>query len=213
MTGSDVLIVALATLAGPVLAVQAQKWIERSREARIRKLNVFFSLMATRAARLSFEHVRALNMIDIEFYGRAKYQDLLDKWHVYHDHLSEQNIAKERVDAWVEKGDDLFLEMLHAMAIALGYKFDLVKLRRGSYIPRAHGEDEKAQRDIRDSLVAILSGDKPFPITVSSIAQPPGMQERVAGVQELLVECLSGRRPLQVVIQQDGRAVIQRSGS
>ena len=62
-------IIALATLLGPILAVQAQKWIEGVREQRTRKLRVFTQLMATRAARLSAEHVQAINMIDLVFYG------------------------------------------------------------------------------------------------------------------------------------------------
>jgi hypothetical protein len=59
----------LATIAGPILAVQAHKWVERLREGRNRKLRLFERLMATRAARLSAEHVQALNMIDLVFYG------------------------------------------------------------------------------------------------------------------------------------------------
>lgn len=59
----------IATIAGPILAVQAQKWLERLRERRNRKLKVFQQLMATRASRLSTDHVQALNMIDLVFYG------------------------------------------------------------------------------------------------------------------------------------------------
>jgi hypothetical protein len=67
MTTSDWAIVS-ATLLGPILAVQAQKWLERWRDYRNRKMWVFQTLMATRAARLEAEHVRALNMIDLVFY-------------------------------------------------------------------------------------------------------------------------------------------------
>ncbi|MGZ7172458.1 DUF6680 family protein [Burkholderia gladioli] len=59
-----------ATLLGPVLAVQAQKWVERAREATNRKQSVFTTLMATRQSRVSIDHVRALNSIDLAFYGR-----------------------------------------------------------------------------------------------------------------------------------------------
>lgn len=40
----------IATIAGPILAVQAQKWLERLRERRNRKFCVFQQLMATRAS-------------------------------------------------------------------------------------------------------------------------------------------------------------------
>ncbi|MBG1249207.1 hypothetical protein F4W02_18855 [Burkholderia pseudomallei] len=58
-----------ATVAGPILAVQAQKWVERARASAQRRDWIFGTLMATRQDRVSMEHVRALNMIDLAFYG------------------------------------------------------------------------------------------------------------------------------------------------
>jgi hypothetical protein len=66
------LAIVFATLLGPVLAVQAQKWIERAREKTQRKIAIFRTLMATRATFLSPAHVEALNAIPIEFYGNKK---------------------------------------------------------------------------------------------------------------------------------------------
>ena len=57
----------LAIIAGPILAVQAQKIIEGVKERKERKIRLFHTLMETRAARLSGQHVSALNMIDLEF--------------------------------------------------------------------------------------------------------------------------------------------------
>jgi hypothetical protein len=59
--------VVLATLGGPVIAVQTQKWIERASERGKRRQWIFTALMANRATRLSDEYVRALNLIDLEF--------------------------------------------------------------------------------------------------------------------------------------------------
>ena len=56
----------IAVLLAPVVAVQVQKWLELFREDRARKLWIFKTLMATRAATVSPEHVQALNMIDLE---------------------------------------------------------------------------------------------------------------------------------------------------
>jgi hypothetical protein len=80
---SDGLLIA-ATLAGPVLAVQAQKWLERSREKGQRKKNIFYALMGTRATRLAEEHVRALNSIDLEFStSRSRERAVIDAWRSY----------------------------------------------------------------------------------------------------------------------------------
>src|SRR4029453_9314693 len=73
-----------AILCGPVLAVQAQKWIETAREKRNRRLNVFKRLMATRGAVLSPGHVEALNMIDLEFAGRGRRNEQVRRrWREY----------------------------------------------------------------------------------------------------------------------------------
>ena len=61
MSFNDVLLMS-ATLLGPVLAVQAQKYIERWRDANIRRDRIFKSLMATRATRLAPQHIEALNL-------------------------------------------------------------------------------------------------------------------------------------------------------
>ena len=86
-------LIVLATIAGPILAVQAQKAVEALRERRGRKERVFAQLMATRAARLSAEHVQALNTIDLVFFGSSVLgirrrsrgeQAVLDAWKEYH---------------------------------------------------------------------------------------------------------------------------------
>jgi hypothetical protein len=90
---SDVLML-FAVLLSPLLAVQVQEWLEQFREKRIRKILIFETLMATRAAGLPPEHVRALNMIDLTFYGGVpnkrskKDQQVLDAWKEYLDQLS-----------------------------------------------------------------------------------------------------------------------------
>ena len=83
-----------ATVMGPVLAVQAQKWIERARGRREAQLRIFNTLMATRAARVSPAHVEALNAIDIHFRANgwrvptAKEREVSRRWRIYADHLS-----------------------------------------------------------------------------------------------------------------------------
>jgi len=208
-------LIILATIAGPVLAVQAQKLVERVRETRQRKLRLFYTLMATRAARISPEHVQALNMIDMEFYGRKvfgfrfqnpKEQALVESWRIYQDHLNHlaQNAAQDAIQVWSARGDELFTELLNKTSLALGYDFDRVQLKRGIYYPRAHGEQENAQLIIRDSLVKILSGEKPLPMSVTSFPVSQDTLDRQYQVQDALLEYLSGKRPLKVTIEPDG---------
>ena len=63
----DIAIV-FATLLGPILAVQAQSFVERHRARRNRRQNIFYVLMRTRATPLAPDAVNALNSVPLEFY-------------------------------------------------------------------------------------------------------------------------------------------------
>jgi hypothetical protein len=85
MTGIEIIVIAAATVAGPILAVQAQKWVERATERRRARRSIFHALMSNRATRLSDDFVRALNLIDLEFSPgklgvRAKDRAVIDAW-------------------------------------------------------------------------------------------------------------------------------------
>lgn len=184
----------LAVLSAPVVAVQVQRYLDRLREQRSRKVHLFQTLMATRAARMSLVHVQALNMIDIEFYGERGFdskprrstndQAVLDAWRAYHDQLHE-NATEETMENVVRKRDDLFIDMLHSMATAVGYHFDKVQLRKGSYTPIGHGEIEMDQKVIRESLVSILSGKKSVPIMVVSY---PAFEEALNSARQTALQ-------------------------
>src|SRR5439155_23554849 len=68
VTPSDWLTVAAIVLA-PLVALRVSVWLDRRKEKRQRQFLIFQTLMATRASGLAPEHVQALNMIDVEFYG------------------------------------------------------------------------------------------------------------------------------------------------
>ncbi|WWW34093.1 DUF6680 family protein [Stenotrophomonas rhizophila] len=174
MTISDWMIV-VATLAGPILAVQAQKAIEKARESRGRKGWVFHQLMATRSARVSGEHVQALNMIDLAFYGKGmlrrrsrKEQTVLNRWREYHDHLKDRDQQMVDADVWISKGDELFVNLLEAIADDVGYQFDRVQLRKGSYSPEAHGKLESEQHQVRQLVIEVLNGARSLRMDVAS---------------------------------------------
>lgn len=97
---NDVAIV-VATLLGPVLAIQAQKILERSRDRKERRMVIFRTLMATRASVLSPAHVEALNAIPIEFYGNTgKLKEINEAWKLYLDHLGPTNVVG---DVWNQR--------------------------------------------------------------------------------------------------------------
>lgn len=162
-----------AVLIGPVLAVQAQKTIESWRERKLKKLSIFKTLMATRGTTLSPAHVEALNMIDLEFSGRkAKVKKVIDAWKIYLDHLHSLNIDHSdpsynvKLDTWTERSKELLAELLYEMAQSVGYYFDKVHLKKGSYTPQGHADIEFEQNFIRRSVVQLFLGNKPLPVQI-----------------------------------------------
>jgi hypothetical protein len=190
MNGKDWITVA-AVIAGPILAVQAQKYIEVFRDKKQRRLTIFKALMSTRAERLHREHVRALNMIDIEFYGRrvfrTRYQTSREKavtnaWKNYNDHLNNK-ASYNSDELWAKDGETLFTNLLYQMSIALGYDYDEVQLKRDCYRPEAHANIEKAQLDVLSGLADVLKWKRSFPMAVTHFpgAQSPNAEQIKAG--------------------------------
>ena len=177
-----------AILCGPVLAVQAQKWIETAREKRNRRLNVFKRLMATRGAVLSPGHVEALNMIDLEFAGQGKKNELIrTRWKEYLDHLcslpDDPEQQQQLLPTWTQRKDDLLAELLHDMGSAVGYKFDRVQILRGIYSPRGHANWELETQLLRRFLIELLAGNRTLPLDVRSLPSAPA-QEQSEGDRE-----------------------------
>lgn len=203
-----------ATLLGPILAVQAQKAIERAREKHSRKSWVFHQLMATRAARVSTEHVQALNMIDLAFYGSRVFgihrrskpeQAVIDAWREYHDHLNTK-ADDEALRIWNVKGDELFINLLFSMAADVGYKFDRVQLKKGAYSPIAHGELEGQRTALRNLAIGVLSGDLPLKMEVTSLPFHEEALKSQLELQSKLSSALDGRGTLTVAVKDSGQA-------
>lgn len=173
MTVSDWMIVC-ATLLGPIIAVQVQKAIESAREARSQKRLVFHQLMATRAAPLSFQHVQALNMIDLAFYGKgpgrrsADAQRVLDLWKEHIDLVSDRAYQDRDIKGWLSKLQDLHVDLLVAIGKDVGYSFDRVLLRKGAYNPEAHGLLEHEQTQLRKLTISLLEGKTALSMNVAS---------------------------------------------
>lgn len=172
----------LATLLGPILAVQAQKWVERARERQGRKDFIFQTLMATRAARLSAEHVRALNMIELTFYGTkflgrhrqsATDRAVIIAWREYLDHFNNlpPNPSNDMMSRWVDSGVEMFVTLLEKMAISLNYEFDRVQLKKGAYAPMAHGQLEQDHDEIRQGIKDLLAGRFPLKVELKADLQ------------------------------------------
>ena len=164
-------------------------------EWRSRKLGVFNKLMATRAARVSPEHVQALNMIDLVFYGthvfgihrRSKSERaVLDTWHEYHDHLGIK-VDNNALPVWNTKAAELFTNLMFAIAQDVNYKFDRVQLKNSIYSPQAHENLELEQTMVRKLVLKVLSGESALKMDVASFP----VEEEAVKLQSLTSKALS----------------------
>lgn len=168
MTISDVLMI-LAVLAAPFIAVFAQRQIDLWREQRQRKLWVFKTLMATRGRTLSQDHVQALNMIELEF-KKSTEKPIRDAWKEYHDHLNsypyEGENQKERVAVWENETANLLGSLLTKMSMALSYEFDPVQIKKGAYSPQGHATTQMELQLLRRFVVEWLAGDRKVSVSI-----------------------------------------------
>lgn len=215
MTNSEWLMV-LAILLAPLVAVQVQKYIELIVEKYRRKGNIFYALMASRGRSLDPEHVKALNRIDIDFYGWKifgfRYQSSSDKevqnaWKIYLNHLSIPidlyKVSVEEGKAWTEKSQNLFTELLYKIVKSLRYKFDKEYIQQSSYMPRIYGEIEQDNLAIRRAEIEVLSGRKPLSMNVVGFPVSEEGIEKQNTLNSMLIECLEGKRAIRVSTEED----------
>ena len=146
----------LAIIAGPIFAVQAEKFLQRRRDDKYRRLSIFKTLMATRGSSLSFSHVEALNRIDLEFSDDKKYLKVISAWKEYFDNLGHKTQADEQISIWLARNEELLANLLYEMGQSLGYKFDKVLIKRNIYSPIGHERTEREYDSIRKlSLIHI----------------------------------------------------------
>lgn len=161
--------IVMATVVGPVLAVQAQKWVERTRERRSRKDWIFNVLMANRRHRYSAATLPVLNSIEVAFYGgrglfgqSRRDHAVTEKWAQLLAHLTPNPRLESddpRFETWTNDADRLFFELLHAMCTSLGYKFEISELRRGGYVPESQATAEIESQAMRSAAVKWLEGN------------------------------------------------------
>ena len=168
MTISDWLMV-FAVLSGPIIAVQLTRFLDDRREVRNRKLQIFKTLMATRAYTMSWIHVEALNRIDLEFDKQEKSEiAVIEAWKAYLDLLN--NSDKIPPEQWIVKRTELFVEMLHKMALVLDYTFDKTHIKNSSYAPIAHANLEGQLETIRREVIELLEGKRSLSVHIPNLS-------------------------------------------
>jgi hypothetical protein len=166
MNLTEILTIA-ATALSPLIAVQVTRRLDDRKEERSRKLQVFKTLMATRANILSPGHVEALNRIDLEFSSKRKQEKaVLDVWQQYLDLLGNKTMTP---DLWAGKRVDLLVDLLHEMAKTLGYDFNKTQIKNGTYAPVGHDRLQQEQEAVRTLVLELLEGKRDLPMRVTNL--------------------------------------------
>jgi hypothetical protein len=155
-------ITVVATIIGPISAVWVSRLGEEGREKTRRQYHILHSLMRTRAFVLHVDHVAALNLVQLEFYGHANIDQAFRR---YMEHLN--TLAPKEAGAlkqFGEERDDRFYSLIQQIADLLGYKFDKADLRRLSYMPQGWNDQEALQRGISARIIELLDFKRPLPV-------------------------------------------------
>jgi hypothetical protein len=196
----------LTLLLAPLIALSVQDRVNRWREARQRKISIFRTLMATRAARVDPRHVEALNAVQVEFLGGGAGKGVLEKWKEHLDHLNTPQNQFPSLEAWVQKSDEHFIDLLYEMGKCVDCPLDRVELRRRFYRPVAHGEMEMEESVMRKALVEVLTSQRPLKMEVVSFPVDEKDLEEQKYLRKLSTEYFEGKRSVTVTVVQDRRA-------
>ncbi|CDN54216.1 Hypothetical protein RG1141_CH18760 [Neorhizobium galegae bv. officinalis bv. officinalis str. HAMBI 1141] len=157
----------IAIVVGPILAVVVDRLRQRWSDDNTRRLAVFRSLMRTRRLLLDPEHVGALNLVDLEFYG---HQRVMDAFSAYMSHLSAPMPGPDGHVRFFEQREDLLVRLLYQMGKDLGFQYDKHDLAKLAYGPAGWIQEQDIQRQNMGYLNELLAGKRALPITPM---QPP----------------------------------------
>lgn len=125
---------------------------------------------------------------------------VIDTWREYHDHLGTQ-YAEGAGPVWNTRFDELFTNLLFAIATDVRFKFDRVQLKKGVYSPQAHGDLEREQLAARKLALEVLAGTRAIKMDVASFPADEDALRAQTDLSKALTEALAGKGALTVSIK------------
>src|ERR1700740_1267128 len=110
---------------GPVSALLTSRLLDRLRERRKARVELYHTVMANRATWLSFDSLRALNSIDVVF-NRKKDEPVRDAWQkvISHVYTKRPEPSTEEGRAWDNRLEDLRADLYQKIGSAVGFNYD-----------------------------------------------------------------------------------------
>lgn len=170
----------LAIILGPLLAFAVQRWRDTRRDEVERKRQIYKQLLLTLKVSMAPRHVDALNSIPLEFYQDSK---VMQAWRLYTSHLNDLAMLKNANLRWAEKKFELLVDLAYEIGLTLRYThIDKATLKDNLYVPQGYADVEEEQRQIRESVLKVLKGERPVAMTMVG---PVEVAEPLPAVEEL----------------------------
>ena len=159
----------IAIFLGPIAAVCITLWWQQRKEKRDAQIRLFLTLMAFRKSNpVSYEWAQSLNLIDVVFSNSPK---VTERWRKYYDNLRDRSpdALNERIP--------IYLELMSAMAKAVGFRnLEQTAIDR-FYYPEAHGKQAELNADCQTEWLRVLKATSRF----EAIPIPASEVEAVSG--------------------------------
>ena len=176
---ADTWAVVAATALGPILSVALTLGFTYWREAKAKKektgdaiynrrLHDFRILMATRKVGISPEHVNALNLIEVDYYGENK---VIEKWKEYTRYLTGK---AEENEEWHKERNKILSRLLFEMAKVIGFDIPAIDIFEGGYAPGGWQHRDQRYTGMLEYFHHLSEGTKIVPIWLRGVTpQPP----------------------------------------
>ena len=163
MTGAEI-ILTVAVILGPTLAVVVSLFMESRRNHRERRMYIFRTLMRTRGgtSKASVDHVAALNLVEIEFRNDKVVHDAWKK----HFNILCRLGRNENVDPL--SLDKSLANLLQLISRTLGYKIEGLEIFEGGYTPQYWDtrQSDAEWQSIRQYVIDLSQGKEVLPVKV-----------------------------------------------
>lgn len=182
----------VAIFFGPVSALLVSRWLDRLREKRKARLDLYHAAMSYRASWLHPDSLRALNNIDIVF-NEKKDQPVREAWEKVIAHAyTKRPVTEVEGMAWDSRLWDLRVDLYQQLGMAVGFDHSLDYIKTHMYYPQLHVDAELEWIQIRKLLLKALSS----PELMKKLSANPATEELArtlgAGVNQAVGE---GRSP------------------
>ncbi|WP_299966016.1 DUF6680 family protein [uncultured Roseobacter sp.] len=151
-----------AAVIGPAVAVWITRMSHDRKEVRARRMDIFRTLMRTRKMPIHFDHVGALNLIEIEFVND---HEVISTWKNYLRNLGERlppDADKDDEITFSKTRENLLTKLTYEISKVLKFKVEQLDILEGNYIPQGWNDDDWEQKLVRKALIDVLSGRRPI---------------------------------------------------